>query len=445
MEAAITNHASNPSSGHDPSLARRILQRFDVVVVLACLFNLSLLVYLMMYGAPLADDFCRSLIGWQKALAFANHQYMHWTGRWTSMALEALLFSAFNLYRSVPCILLALFALRYFAVANLLRVTLKVKTIHSFALATLLLSTSIALSPGIAEGELWATGAIEYQLPVTLGLIALALMCESRWIVALPFLAASVTMNEFAALAVTGACANLLWLQWRSKKPVRSLLLVTLFVACLACVTLLAPGSRGRAHSDEYKTENTAYVRTNTVALASAVARWTTASETVGLLLFFAGRRRTTSWSEPKGQYLWGWCCVLGSLLALAAVVPYSEIPGRVWDLLAFLYLLLLVYFVIWMAQYLDFGRTTRAAGLLILFLGLLTSPTFSDMVHSVRHAPAWRNALEERAKTHRFEKVDWPRAYSHSDITADPSDWVNKCFARYLHVESISCPTCTP
>ncbi len=57
----------------------------------------------------------------RNALSYANGQYMWWTGRWTSMAIESFFFPAFPLHRSVPLILLSLLLLRLLSLTYLLR------------------------------------------------------------------------------------------------------------------------------------------------------------------------------------------------------------------------------------------------------------------------------------------------------------------------------------
>lgn len=439
IDSSSTSFDNTLCKGSVPTISRVALG----MAVTSCLVCLLLLVYLMARGAPIADDYCRGILGWQNAFSFANYQYMHWTGRWTSMALESFLFSAFNLYRSVPLILLALFALRFLALTYLVRVTLRIGMARSLFWAMLVISAWVSVSPGTAEGELWATGAIEYQLPLTLMLFAFALISQSRWIASLPFLIVSATMNELVALALTGMCASLFWMRRRKRESANALVLLTLLTACLTALVLLAPGNPNRLKVEHSELHTVSAVGSSLVSLISGVANWTTACTIIGLLAFLAGTRVNGDRARPALLDVIGWPCVYICLISVAALIPYDSIPDRVWDVLCFLYVLLLFYGTIWLAPSLEIGRNARFASLLMFSLGLLASRNFKDLAHSVVQARDWNQALAERARTHRFERIQWPRSYMSADVTSDSNHWCNKCEAGYLHMESVRCPTC--
>ena len=427
--------ASGPLDKRQGTASRAVIG----AVFVLCLGGLLLLVFLMICAAPLADDYCRGILGWRDALTFANYQYVKWTGRWASMALECFVFSAFNLYRSVPIILVALFVLRFFAVRQLLRVTMGLNSMRAFFWTVLLLAVWISISPGVAEGELWATGALEYQLPVTLGLFATALILQSRWMWALPFLMIAATMNELVAVALTGVCANLLWMQRRDKRAARALIFLTVATAMLTAVVLCAPGNSRRAKIEHYETHNVAAIKSTAHTEAVAVVKWTGAYETMGLLLLLAYAPTPPRRRLPIIDVV-GWPLLVGALLASGVLIPYGSIPGRVWDILCFVFLLFLFCTLLWFKPSLNLVHNIRPLGAALIVLGLFTSQNVRGIVHSAKQAPGWKRALAERERTHQFNQIQWPPAYSSVDITSDPHYWVNKCEASYLHLASISC-----
>jgi hypothetical protein len=414
------------------------------LAVLASILSLFLLGFLIAWASPIADDYCRGAIGWQNALSFANQQYMLWTGRWTSMAIESFLFSAFNLYRSVPLILASLFALQFLAVTYLLRRTLGFSPARSVFWSVLLMGTWLSLSPGIGEVALWATGAIEYQLSFTLALFALALILQSRWIATIPFMIVAATMHELVGLILTGTCISMLWMRRRDSKSLRALTLLTLLAASLTAFVVLAPGNFRRASAiHEHNAPNLSAILSNLFYLVSGVANWTTARTTVGILLFLAGTPEKTDRAKPQLLDLIGWPCVLTGLIMFAALIPYGGIPGRVWNLLCLVYLLFLFYAVVWLTPRLEIGSSARVIGLLLFSVGALVSRNFREMAVSAIHAPAWNQALAARTKTHRFEHIPWPHSYFQEDVTSDSNHWINGCVANYLGIESVSCPSC--
>lgn len=445
LPARLPDNRLGPGRIHRLFLKNQEISILPIAIaVLASILNLFLLGFLIAWAAPIADDYCRGVVGWQNALSFANQQYMVWTGRWTSVAIESFLFSAFNLYRSVPIILASLIALQFLSVSYLLRRTLGFSSARSVFWSVLLMGTWLSLSPGIGEVALWATGAIEYQLSLTLALFALALVSQSRWIPSIPFMIVAATMHELIALILTGICVSMLWMRRRDSKSVRPLILLTLLAASLTAFVVLAPGNFRRAIY-EHDALNRSAVLSNLFYLVSGVARWTTARTTLGILLFLAGIPAKTYRAKPLLLDLIGWPCVLTALIIVAALIPYGGIPGRVWNLLCFVYLLFLFYAVVWLTPHLEIGRSARVIGLLLFSMGALVSRNFQEMAVSAIHAPAWNQALATRTKTHHFDRILWPRSYFKEDVTSDPDYWINSCVAQYLQISSVSCPTCDP
>jgi hypothetical protein len=141
-----------------------------------------------------------------------------------------------------------------------------------------------------------------------------------------------------------------------------------------------------------------------------------------------------------------GWPCVVtGLALVIAITVTFYGGPTRILDLLCFVYLLFLVYAAAWSASYIEVGRHARIIGLLLFSLGAVTSRDVKDMAISAIQAPAWKQALTDRRRTHHFDRISWPRSYFWTDVTSDDNAFENRRVARYLGMASLSCPTCEP
>ena len=415
------------------------------LALLTCIFILFITGFLIAYGAPIADDYSRGVVGWQNAISYADSGYMHWTGRWASQVIESGLFSAFDLYRSVPLILAFFFALRFLALMCLFRQTLRCSLSGAAFWSMLFVITWLSITPGINESTLWATGAVEYELSLSLALFARAMIARSRWVAAAPLLAVAVTMHELIALVLTGACFSMLWMRRQEPRKVRPLVVLTIATAILTVLVILAPGNFERAlYNNPPPPHKLSAVSVSLYTLASSALTWTTSPATVGLLLFVCGTRKKNN--REKLLDLIGWpCVVIGLALAIAITFAFYGEPQRIRDLLCFVYLLFLVYAAAWSASYIEVGRHVRIIGLLLFSLGAATSRNVKDMAISAIQAPVWRQALMDRRRTHHFDRISWPRSYYWNDVTSDENDLENKRVAKYLGIASVSCSTCEP
>lgn len=431
-----------------PALLRFLLcgegfpQLAVLIAVLSCCVLLAVLGILIAFAVPLADDFCRGSIGWQNAISFANHQYINWTGRWTSMVLESSLFSVFDLYRSVPFILATLLVLRFLSLMFLFRQTLRLSPADSALWSLLMIATWVSVMLGIGETLLWAAGAIEYELPLTFAILALAFLMRSRWSAAIPCVVIACTMHELIGLSVVGICVSMLWMYRRNRKVLRALAFLTPVALASTAFVLLAPGNAARAISVQHPSSAFA-IPISAFHVLIWTLRWAVNPATLGLVLFVSGQRKA---SNSFRLDLIGWPLIVAGL-AIAPIVlsPVSGTPFRVTNLLCFALLLLLVYGAAGFSVDPKYRRSLQIAGLLLLSVGVCTSKNIEDLSSSATKARAYRLAWIERARTHRFEPIITPPSYFDADVTANSSDWYNKCIARYFGISSVSCSTCKP
>ncbi|MGB8099091.1 MAG: DUF6056 family protein [Terracidiphilus sp.] len=447
--AGVDESQDRPHTAIPPAVSRffRSGEQFHrlaiLIAVLACCVLLAVLGILIVFAVPLADDFCRGSIGWRDAISFANLQYKGWTGRWTSMVIESSLFSAFDLYRSVPFILATLLVLRFLALMFLFRQTLRLSLANSALWSLLMIATCVSVMLGIGETLLGAAGAIEYELPLTLTILVLAFLLRSRWIAASPCIVVACSMHELLGLSIIGICVSTLWMYRRERKALRPLAFLILIALAATAFVLLAPGNSARAGSGPHPNAILA-IPITTFRVLIWMLRWTVNPATLGLLLFVSGQRKIVNGLRHFDLIGWPFV-VVGLALTLIVLSPVSNTPFRVTNLLCFALLLLLVYFSAGLSVDRKYRRGMQIAGLLLLSAGIFTSKNIEDMSSSATKARAYRQAWIERARTHMFERIIAPPSYFDADATSDSSDWYNKCIARYFGLSSVSCPTCEP
>ena len=414
-----------------------------LIAVLSCCVLLAVLGILIAFAVPVADDFCRGSVGWHNAISFANDRYMDWTGRWTSMVIESSLFSVFDLYHSVPFILATLLVLRFLALMFLFRQTLRFSLAHSALWSLLMIATWVSVMLGIGETLLWAAGAIEYELPLTLAILVLAFMLRSKWIAAIPCIVIACTMQELIGVSIVGICVSMLWMYRRNGKILRPIAFLTLIALASTALELFAPGNSARAASVTHSSATLA-IPISAFRFLIWTLRWAINPATLGLLLFVSGRRKTTD--AFRRFDLIGWpLIVVGLAFMLIVLSPISGTSFRVTNLLCFAFLLMLVYISAGLSVDPKYRRGIQIAGLLLLSAGIFTSKNIEDLSSSATKARTYRQAWIERARTHTFERIITPPSYFDADATPDSSSWYNKCIARYFGMSSVSCPTCKP
>ena len=414
-----------------------------LIAVLSCCVLFAVLGILIAFAVPLADDFCRGSVGWHNAISFANDWYLVWSGRWTSMVIESSLLSLFDLYRSVPFILATLLVLRFLALMFLFRQTLRLSLANAALWSLLMFATWVSVMLGIGETLLWATCAIEYEVPLTLASLVLAFLFRSKWIAVIPCIVIACTMQELIGVCIVGICVSMLWMYRRNGKIMRPLAFLTLIALASTAFVVLAPGNSVRASSVPHSSAALA-IPISAFRFLIWTLRWAVNPATLGLVLFVSGRRKTTN--AFRLFDLIGWPLIVAGLASTLIVLsPVSNTPFRVTNLLCFALILLLVYSSAGLSVDPKYRRGLQIAGLLLLTVGVCTSKNFEDLSSSATKARAYRQAWIERARTHTFERIITPPSYFDAEATPDSSNWYNKCIARYFGISSVSCSSCKP
>jgi uncharacterized protein DUF6056 len=151
---------------------------------------------LVTWTEPLLDDFCRGSLEQRPGIIdYIVYKYLTLGGRWAALGLQTLLLSTTTLPSAYPWLVFTLIVIQC---------VLFYSSIWNFAedarlalyLSALIAGVYWATMPSPQEGIFWLTGAIENQLPLSLGLLLFSLvLCfrpsttkRSTW---LPTIAAS--------------------------------------------------------------------------------------------------------------------------------------------------------------------------------------------------------------------------------------------------------------
>ena len=140
---------------------------------------------LITWAEPLLDDFCNATFAvyppqpmlrvhtLHKGPGIINYliwHYLNWSGRWTGIGFETFIVSTPELPGAYPWVLFMLIAVQYLflylAIWNFVE-----DTRLTLYLSALIASAYWANMPSPQEGIFWVPGAVEDQLPLTLGLV----------------------------------------------------------------------------------------------------------------------------------------------------------------------------------------------------------------------------------------------------------------------------------
>jgi uncharacterized protein DUF6056 len=461
-----------------PRFARAVVVGGSLAVIVPALALIG-------FAQPVADDFGRATID-DVPRYVLDEAYLRWSGRWAGVGLEALLFSRLPLLSVYPFLLWALHALHFVALLAAWRALVGRAGSWPTSLGLALGSFAFLLAgyPGLGQSVFWATGAIEYQLPVSLALVLIAALLAAGRSNGSPGrnLAAALGLgvlgflvtgtHEVVALMVMGVLVVGVALAVIEGRPRLHLwLIVLVFVTFGTAVNLLAPGNAVRAATDFPHGRSLGTAIFSLIQLLIQIARWCldvkllAGSALLALMLTAeprampegGGGRRLRAWVIPLG----GGAVLLGACAAVA-VATGSMGPARLRNLL---FMALATAWVVslhaivtaaprlahrWAHPALRLGRGVAA---LLFAASLLVSMNNVNVVQDLLlRAPAWRAAIAERYAIVRAaarrdggaaDVVVRPIArletFKHDyDVGPDPDYWTNRSFARFFGVRSV-------
>ena len=448
-----------------------------------CLAVLIPALALAFFAEPFGDDFARALV--VDVPHFVRTDYFHWSGRWAALGLEATLFSKLPMLSVYSGILLALQVVHFLALLAFWQMLVGSATSlrHRLGLALGSFVFLLAGYPEPGETVYWATGGIEYQLPVSLALLLLATVCSSTSsslrpsralprALALGLLAFTLTgFTELLALILLGVLFTGIVLILLERRPNLGIWLILLvFVALGTAVSALAPGNAERA-AWQFPHRS---ISQGIVALAKQlmrVLRWIDlklVAASVLLALTFGSQLRPSQQDPSDRARMRTWVIPLAGasiLLGCCATIAYitgDPGPGRAQNVLYmtfcmawFTSLLMLLNAAPALSYRPDHSqvRIWRNVAAVVFCVSLFASTNNGLATRDLLFdALAWR-----RAMTHRYELVRqaarlngaaadvvvppvvYPAMFSRiSEIGPNPDFWYNHFFAQYFGVRSV-------
>lgn len=431
------------------------------------------------YVTPAADDYCRANAtrdhGWAAAW-LAN--YNGWDGRYFAslfLYLVPALGDLRTLYPWLPGLLLAASLLTYCCLWSVLLEN-RLLAVSGLLPGLLLLAVQLTRMPTPMEGFYWFSGAWSYQTGHLLALLALALLWYQpekigaqgvSGAAALLAVFAAVGCNESVLCVLLGVLlpgAALAW-YWRSPRRIWWVLALGVWTQG-AVLVLLAPGNAVRS----------AAVNEPHNVAAAVVRAWHGASYATGrlwlpdllwpllvLLAWPACRRLAARWPRLAAPWLLPAGLAYAGLFLVAALFPAyyvlgRSIPSRTGNVLHLLFLGLGFFLCVLAAARLG---PRLPAGLpprwlvvvqVLAIAALCWSPGFRTAVHDLTVAPLFKEqwqqrfALVELARRQGAAHVIlppvnypvFPRTICYWDMTDDPDNFTNTCFASFVGLEAV-------
>ena len=473
---------------HLPVRARRLATGALIGAVLIA--GIIMLVYTY-YAAATADDFCRASypenLTW---LAHIKQEYMEWSGRWAAHSVYVLTFPKIGITSIGYSLLLLLsgpiwFLIFYVAAQILFRNAMCGREKAFIALLlTVVFWTSM---PGPGETWYWLTGSTEYQLPFLLMSCCLLILAAQlnntrNYMKVVSCLAAAVLavvvagFNELIGLILLGLLTIGMILSLFLRRVDAALGFAGVLVSNLVglAVNLLAPGTV--AHAAVFSNGNNFLTAIRLVFLepGQAPLQWLGQASMLWLTILLVTSpwflARLPAWGKtpfPLPSPLSRWL-VLVPLIGLAAVhlalfaadyAQGSSAPARVLNITY------AVFVIGWLASLLPLGLLAKEAALpnqpvgkalhliaaVMLPLSIVTGPNLMAGLSGLRKtarefapAVAAREVQMRTGTANASEPIELrpinssPALFLWNDITEDPEDWRNQCFARFYGVRAV-------
>ncbi|MET0343371.1 MAG: DUF6056 family protein [Polyangiales bacterium] len=446
------------------------------------------LIALAAFTQPAADDFClTNRVVDEGIVGFNRSIYLAWTGRFFTTVLYALFYAA---SATSPRAWLAAYKLgatmTFAALVAALWMCVRAWSARTWpSPATAWGITAVTASlwvlgmPSLYEGLFWAASSLQYALSVAwvLGLVAAGAAlsttaCSQRaravhGVLAMLLSIAAIGSNETVAALVFAFLALMVAATWR-ERALRGWWLAIVAVALLATAALLAaPGNYQRlAHVAPLSLPH-ALVRTVRL-LAENVASWLTPALAIGVVLvvLLSARAEATlvrAWPHPCVVVV-GMLAVLAGMLAPSIWAYGGDSPPRVLSTIFLVFVTFAVVFGLHLSAYLRarypgmFARVRAGAANVdvrivlcgLALVSLLGVPNFRVLWRDLAqgHARAFAEASVQRyaaaASAPRGAALalapiaELPTTLTQADLSSDPRDWKNACFAKHFGLLSV-------
>ena len=436
------------------------------MVVLMLVMFVAPFVALLFYSVPATDDFCKATFSFNGVpqhgvLSVTWMYYTNWSPRWFTTWLQSFVMSHVDLPASYGWLLLAVM------VSNFASIWLFFRTLFRFGRRRALLVAGAFYAVWIASlehpvGQLyWLTGAMEYCLSLTTLLVMASLLCRRRrgiwYFLAVALLAIVIpAQHEIAGTFLWLVLATGAVIRQIKRLPAKQWYLGLAMASLSQAVVMLSPGNRMRAIHEHKHLWDTAHL-TKWIAHSFYYGiNWLVAPAVLvgACCIVLLSRRGLETNAEPLPRWLAAaGICAMFLLLCLSALVETASgtwLPYRVTAWFEFLFWLLFVCVIMTGVPEIfqtRFSTGTQTGILTLLAVALFGSANFRAAVLDL-HGPAqtWRRIslfrMEQHGEALSFTApARYPNMAMPPSITADPTCWVNQCWANYLRADTVVVP----
>jgi hypothetical protein len=445
------------------STMSRLVSRLMIPVVL--IVFAAPFVVLLFYSVPAADDFCQATLSFNTVpqrdlLSLTWLYYTKWSPRWLTTIVLGGVMSNVDLASAYGWLLLAVILTNLAALWFFFRTIFHLTRRTSFLVAAVFYASWLASIPSPDEQLYWLTNVIVYNLPLSTLLVLVSLLLRPRRAVwyysAVAVLSIAVPAQQEIAgtflcvIAFAGAVVMRI-----RKLPARHWYLSLGMATSSLGAMMLSPGNAARAVVEHRQlwdirhlprwVAHSFYHGINWLSLPAILVA------ACCILLLYQSDRETAAGVDLPPKWLG-----IASLLAmfvvlcecsLVEVATSSWLPDRVAAWFEFVFWLLFVCVVLAGAPEIYRARFSPGTkiGVFVLFsVVLLGSANFRAAVGDLR-GPAqswWRidtARLKQRGGSLEFEgPTQYPSLAKPQMLTDDPTCWVNRCMANYLHATTV-------
>jgi hypothetical protein len=403
--------------------------------------------------------------------------YLNWTGRWAGVGVETLLLTTTTLPGGYPWLIFVLIAtqclLLYFAIWELV-----VDARQALYLSAVIASVYWATMPSPQQGIFWITGAVESQLPLTLGSLLFALVLsrrptDTKQSTRLAAVAASIlgfvvpAFHELAGGVLVLALSAITVTAFLSKNSQRKMWLIVWTASAIGFVVVfVAPGNSIRMATISNRGNYLAVMKGSLETVRYYVLPWCLDFKhwLLAVLLWFNPRVASLRKKLPGlnsfrtiSAFVLVWISLI--LLAIGSTIWNLGIqpPARTMNLIYGMFLIgWITYAFLVMPTDPSFSlppahrAATLSAALFLLSTLVVTSNNTHESIGDIisGRARSWdlelnrRSALLKSAGRNADVLViplsERPNMLAMSDLTEDPNSWENRCVSLYFGVASV-------
>lgn len=449
----------------------KLFESGNFIILVGILSILPFLV-ISIFNNPSADDFCfncqsRDLGFWEAQLSWYNG----WTGRYFSTAIlsiKPLISEPFLLYKLIPVILITALGASLYYLSSLLLVKLKKKDF--FILTFFIMVLYLIKMPSISEGFYWLAGSITYQLANIISIMFLCFLIklietnEKKYLIfSILCTILIIGSNETSMLLIDFFIVVIFIFKYLQLKKIDySILIILIFAIIFSLIVIISPGNTVRALSfpNNHLIIDSTF---NSIIAAYSFSIKLLPIIIISSLIYFDYFNVKINISTSK-------IFTVNPILLFIIIffIPLIGFFASFWSmgdppqqrtintiyfyfLLGIIYLTLVLFFKSKESKnsFMIFSKWFRYLILLIIISELASQNNIRNAYSNLISGSAYEYnlALKNRYEKIRNNKgnicyvpelVNKPITINFDDITSNPENWKNSCYASYFMVEKI-------